>query len=138
MLSPVLLFARQGSVAQTACMSSCKHLANKLRELLLDDEVCVGEPAVQLIGRYHARDLHKALPCAAGHRMASGGWCQVCGVKSRARENRWSHVEFTKELASASCAFPQVFSVQIVASCSDRVARCNTSFLQLHQKHFST
>ena len=37
---PLLLF--QGSVSQTACMSSCKHLANKLRELLLDDEVCLG------------------------------------------------------------------------------------------------
>lgn len=28
-----------GNVAQTACMSSCKYLATKLREMLLDDEV---------------------------------------------------------------------------------------------------
>lgn len=28
-------------MAQTACMSSCKYLATKLREMLLDDEVRV-------------------------------------------------------------------------------------------------
>ena len=37
----------------------------------------------------------------------------------------------------ASCEFTQVFPAQIVASFPDRVARCNTSFRQLQQKHFS-
>ena len=36
---PVLFDCWQGNVAQTACMSSCKYLATKLREMLLDDEV---------------------------------------------------------------------------------------------------
>ena len=38
----------------------------------------------------------------------------------------------------ASRWFPQALIAHIVASSSDRFARCNTSILQLQQKHFST
>ena len=36
------------------------------------------------------------------------------------------------------CQFPQAFSAQMISTCSDRVARYNTSCLQLYErKHFS-
>ena len=40
-------------------------------------------------------------------------------------------------LRRASSEYRKAFSVQIVASCSDCVARCNTPPRQLQQKHFS-
>ena len=45
-------------MAQTACMSSCKYLATKLREMLLDEEVRVSSVSTG----QHNRLVLKVLP----------------------------------------------------------------------------
>ena len=50
----------------------------------------------------------------------------------------WAHASFCVDRPppTPACDLPQAFSAQIVASCSDHVAWCDTSFLRLRQKHF--
>ena len=49
-------------MAQTACMSSCKYLATKLREMLLDEEVRVSSVSTGQNNRLVLKVLPSYLP----------------------------------------------------------------------------